>query len=575
MTEAQPLWIARVAGDQETMGRQHGALAVSADVVERLFGFYPRLPELMLVGEGGAPGRRLARGALGAFKELALAHLERKRPAELRARSRAFLEAAGRSPSESRYLGVFDLFQNVIGLASRYGAGPFARKARQIQLAAAPACSTVMAWGGATEDGEVRHARNFDFPGIGVWDVAPAVVLCAPDRGQRYGFVTTRGADVAVVTVFNEAGLVITSHSRFHHQVDLGGATIADVIHEIARRAETLADAVAIAKERSSASSWGLGVSSTRERRAISIELHAGACRVVDAAGEFLVVTNRYRHPDMHDGEVTANAAWALHSDQRERRLRALCERPGAKTSAEYMAMLADREDRDAPGVRRHLGGIVGSGCTVHSVVVEPATRSLLLGVGLTPACDGPFVRVTWDWDGPVGAWDAAELTENARVRVEPVAIPGLAQTEAAMLTAAVVREEQTTKDPHAIAGLLERAIAAAPEDPSLRLGATWTHLRRGDAGRALAHARAGLVRETLPYRRGQLLLWGARAALSARDDEAAATMWTELDRLAGGGDGGVAELQASSRRDRAKPGQWRGPRARKPDATLFLMDAH
>ncbi len=563
----QPLWIARVAGDQETMGRQHGALVGTA---ERLFDFYPRLPELMLVGEKGP---RLGRGVVTAFKELALGRLERARPAELRARSRAFLEAAGRSAGESRYLGVFDLFQNVIGLAARYGVGPFQHKAASLQMSAAvPACSTIMAWGEATTDGEVRHARNFDFPGIGVWDLAPAIVLCAPDRGQRYGFVTTRGADVAVVTVFNEAGLVITSHSRFHREVYLGGAAAVDVVHEIARRAESLDDAVKIAAERRSASTWGLAVSSARERRAISIELHGKLQRVVEPSGDFLLVTNRYRHPDMHDGEVTANAAWALHSDQRERRLRALCERAGGKTSEDFMAMLADREDHAAPGVRRHLGGIVGSGCTVHSVVVEPATRSLLLGVGETPACDGPFVRVQWDWDGPVGAWDLDLAGSN--VRVSDVAIPGLAPTEAARWTAAAVREEQTSHDPHAIAPLLERAIAAAPDDPSLRLGATWTHLRRGDAGRALAHARAGLVRETVPYRRGQLLLWGARAALSARDDEAASTMWAELDRHAASGDAGVAELVASSRRDRAKPGQWRGPRARKPDATLFLMDA-
>jgi hypothetical protein len=432
-----------------------------------------------------------------------------------------------------------------------------------------------MAWGDATADGEVRHARNFDFPGIGVWDLAPAIVLCAPDRGQRYGFVTTRGADVAVVTVFNEAGLTITSHTRFHHEVDLAGATAVDIVHDLARRAETLADAVKIAEERRSASTWGFAVSSAKERRAISIELHGRACRVVEPGPSFLLVTNRYRHPDMHDGEVAPNAAWALHSDQRERRLRALCERVGKKTSEDFMTMLADREDRDAPGVKRHLGGIVGSGCTVHSVVVEPASRSLLLGIGATPACDGPFVRVAWDWDGPVGSWDAAALTGDARVRVLPVEIPGLAPTEAARHTAAVVREEQTSHDPHAIAVSLERAIAAAPDDPSLRLGATRTHLRRGDAGRALAHARAGLVRETLPYRRGQLLLWGARAALTARDEEAASTMWTELDRLAAQGDAAVAELQASSKRDRAKPGQWRGPRARKPDANLFLMDAH
>ena len=52
----------------------------------------------------------------------------------------------------------------------------------------------MIAWGDATVDGELLFARNFDFPGVGVWDAAPAFVACAPDGGQRYGFFTTRGA---------------------------------------------------------------------------------------------------------------------------------------------------------------------------------------------------------------------------------------------------------------------------------------------------------------------------------------------------------------------------------------------
>ena len=68
-------------------------------------------------------------------------------------------------------------------------------------------------------------------------DVAPAFVTCAPDRGQRYGFFTTRGADAPVVTVVNEAGLVIAPHTRWHKGVGFGGAMIVDVIHDLARRA--------------------------------------------------------------------------------------------------------------------------------------------------------------------------------------------------------------------------------------------------------------------------------------------------------------------------------------------------
>lgn len=569
-----PLWIARLAGDQETMGRQHGELAGRAEGALRILEYYPEMPERLLVGDARTPGQRAARLAVTAAKEAALARLDRDRPAELRARSRAFMAAAGRPARDARFFGVMDLFQNLVGLGARLAIGPFAGKARALELAAAsPACSTVIAWDGATADGALRHARNFDFPGVGYWDAAPAVVLCRPERGLAYGFVTTRGADTPCVTVFNEAGLTVTSHTRFHRAVALGGAAIVDLVHEIGRRAETIADAARIAAERPSASTWGLAVSSARERRAVVLELHAGLTRVVEpaAGAASLVCANRYRHPDMCEGEVEASAAWALHSDQRERRLRALVAQGGRLGSEDLMRFLGDRTDPDAPEVARHLGGVVAQPCNVHAIVVEPETSSLLLGVGPAPVCDGPFVRVRFAWDGPVGAWevDPDGRLDAAGIAVEPAEVPGAGRGAATAHVVAAIREEQSSHDPRAIGAALERAIAAAPDDPSLRLAAAWTHLRRGDAGRALAHVRAGLVRETLAYRRGQLLLWGARAAIAARDPEAATTFWDELDRLTGAD---TAELRALGRADRDRPRRWR---TRRPDAHLFMLDAH
>jgi hypothetical protein len=147
--------------------------------------------------------------------------------------------------------------------------------------------------------------------------------------------------------------------------------------------------------------------------------------------------------------------------------------------------------------------------------------------------------------------------------------VPGCVPSAAARAVSVAIREEQSSHDPHAIAAALDLAIAAAPADPSLRLAALWTHLRRGDAGRALAHARAGLVRETVPYRRGQLLLWGSRAAAAARDAEAATSFLDELDRLSGAD---VEELKVSGRADRALPLR---KRARRPAAHLAMADAH
>ncbi len=518
---------------------------------------------------------RSARAAVGAIKEAALRRLERDRPPALVARTRAFMRALGRPAGDARYVAVMDVLQNAVGAAARLGAGPFAGAARaRMVRAAQPACSSVMVWGAASEGGVLRHARNFDFPGNGIWDAGPALILCAPTGGMRYAFVTTRGADTPVVTVWNEAGLVITSHTRFHRAVGWGGTSVIDLVHQIAARAETLAEAEAIARTLRASSSWGLAVSSAREQRACVIEVHADRVEVIapPAGADALTCANRYRHPRMQDGEATATFAWSAHSDGRERRLRMLvaeAQAAGGADAAALCRMLADREDPAAPGVRRRIGGVVGQPITVHSAVVEPAHQRVVLAVGAAPVVDGPYLAIRYRWDGPVGAWevDGAAIDAASGIRVDTIDV-GVARDAASVALAEVARIEQESHDAPAMAAALEQTIAAAPDDPSLRLAALWTYLRADQWKAALAHARIGLDGETIPYRRAQLLRWGARAALADGDVQVARAWHDQLDALRGDG---VEEQQACARRDRR--GGKRYAR-RRPEVNLMMCDA-
>nr|MDQ3367194.1 hypothetical protein [Myxococcota bacterium] len=106
-------------------------------------------------------------------------------------------------------------------------------------------------------------------------------------------------------------------------------------------------------------------------------------------------------------------------------------------------------------------------------------------------------------------------------------------------------RAYETSHDVPATRAAIERAIASDPEDPSLRLAGAWLALEDGAADRAVVHVHAGLATETDPYRRGQLLRWGAHAA--RRGDPGLARRWSlELDGLTGEG---LDELRAQARR--------------------------
>ena len=570
MTAPRPLFVARLAGTQEEMGAQHGHL-VAEDAV-RLYGFYRTMPERTLAGDTALPGKLAARGLAMAWQ----ARLARDRPRELAARTRAFVTAVAQHvPHDTRgaqlAFATMDSMQNCVALAARAQLGPFARPLQRATAraaaAAVPACSTLIAWGRSTEDGELLFGRNFDFPGIHVWDAAPAFVVCAPDHGQRYGFFTTRGADTAVVTVVNEAGLVMAPHTRWHRDITWGGTMIVDLVHDIARRAESLADAIAIAKERPASSSWGIAIGSARERSACVLELAGPHVEVVHPRGgraragrdDLLACTNRYRTDAMQRGEISASAAWGIHSDRREARLYALAAEHAPLTARDIARFLGDRRDHAAPAQVRHLGAILAQPLNVHCAVTKPSAREAWLGVDRAPVCEGAWRHLAWQWDGPRGGWEAP--ADAGGFTTTPLPEFVAPHDRATPHVEEAIRVYETTHDAHAARVALERAIAEAPDDPSLRLAAAWLALACKLPDRAIVHVHAGLATETEPYRRGQLLLWGARAA--ERSDPRLARCWRdELAVLAGDG---LDELRAHARRRHDG----------RPRANLMVVDAY
>jgi hypothetical protein len=555
------LFVARLRGTQAQMGAQHGRLV--ADDAVRLYNFYKTMPERTLAGDMPRPAKLAVRAIANAWQ----ARLARERPPELAARTRAFVEAVREAMPQhdakgaALTLATMDSLQNCVSVAARAQLGPFSRPLMARAVAAAvPACSTLIAWGRTTEDGELLFGRNFDFPGVGVWDAAPAFVVCVPDQGQRYGFFTTRGADTPVVTVVNEAGLILAPHTRWHRGVTWGGAMIVDVIHDIARRAETLEDAIAIAREKRASSSWGIAIGSAREKSGCVVELagpHVDVVRPRPGA-EYVACTNRYRTEMLQAGELSGSAAWAIHSDRREARLRQLVEtRERGLTARDIAGFLGDRRDVNAPDRVRHLGAILAQPLNVHCVVAKPGAREAWLGVDRAPSCEGAWAHVAWEWDGAQGGWEAGADGFTTTPLPDFVA----PHDEATCHVRDAVRAYEGSHDVAATKAAIDKAIAVCPDDPSLRLAAAWLAVESGTPDRALVHVHAGLATETEPYRRGQLLLWGARAA--NKMDPALARRWRDdLARLSGEG---CDELRAHARRRHDG----------RPRANLMMVDAY
>lgn len=370
----------RVSGTEQEMGRQHGELQRQLGGHEAVLDYYPRMPVHMLKGSQPAGPLRTMPGLIAPAIDALTRRLHAERPLQQRERSEAFMRALGLPISHARYGLAMDVFQNLVGVAGRIHLVP---GARQVAAQALAACSSLAVWGKEAKGAELLHARNFDFPGNGIWDAVPTVVLCTPHQGLRYGYASARGNDAPVVSLRNEAGLCLTTHTRLHQQVRFGGAAVADLCHEIIRSASTLAQAEAIVRQRPVASTWGLLVSSASEQKAILIETTARAVAVTRPEGSFQACTNHYRASQLCDGELAPNSGYTAHSHGRLQRLeRAVRETEGGLTAEQLQALLGDHEDGELAGLERGAGGVLAQPTGVHSIVMDPAARRCFVSTG-------------------------------------------------------------------------------------------------------------------------------------------------------------------------------------------------
>lgn len=518
-TAPLPLLVVHLRGSQAQMGAQHGEILKQHGGWQATVAYYPTMVEQMLRGSALRPADRLlpsiAKPGLNALAR----RLYKHRPADLHERTVAFMQALGVDGAHAQHILAMDMFQNAIGLAGRHLLGPFGDPWIRRGV---PACSTLMAWGAATHNGKLLHGRNFDFPGVGVWDHAPELVFCSPDIGLRYGFATCRGADVAAISGFNEAGLVVTPHTRLHKDIAFSGAAIADLCHDIIRKCQTIAQAEAVVRERQVASSWGLAISAAKDGRAAVIEAHATAVGITYSDGDqpWKTCTNHYLAPELRHRELAPAPGWTWHTHSRKKRLEqaAHAALAGDKLTAQALfAWLGDNHDADLPEIERAAGGVLAQSTGVHTVVVEPHQQIVHVSVGRCPSARGALQSVGWDWSQPVGG---VEISADSAVQPNQQSLFDASGPKGAAyryyLRAAQL-EAQGAK-PKPVEDELLLALQAAPDDPTFLLLAGAVALRRRDVATAYARFARGTGVERSPFPLGRLHLWAMRTARQLRD---------------------------------------------------------
>lgn len=326
--------IIHVYGTAEEMGEQHG----------KLLGAQARAAVDQYLGKVLMPGGKDI-GLRGAVLKRSL-RMEKSIPAKYIREMKALARAAGMK-YENVLLSntIFDIKRPIF-------------------------CTTFVAVGDRSVDGQPVFGRNLDFPTLGVAHKLSCVIVYHPKKGHAVASVTFPGL-VGVLSGLNDAGVAAavmevhlqgaqvqaTPYAMVFRSALAGADTTDDVVRAVTARARTATNNLMICDALGSAVCVELGMKQTAVRRPKNGLIYA---------------TNHFRSKKLA-------APW-------------LCWRiPRIKKA------MKDGRKLDEALAKKILADVAYKQLTMQSMVFRPASRELLLAIGEPPAAKRKFVRLNND----------------------------------------------------------------------------------------------------------------------------------------------------------------------------------
>jgi len=259
------------------------------------------------------------------------------------------------------------------------------------RLALGLGCTSAVAWGDATADGQLLHARNFDYHGVTSWAGTTTVAFHEPDEGHRYVSVCAAGVPLGGVTAMNAAGLTLTVHQHmFTDESRLGGMPVGLVGDIVMREAANLDEAEAILRKHKPIGCWTYVVTDGHKRELLCFEENPRrkvAKRIPTETSRF-GYANIYMDKELGETEKNLYPSYWRHNLGRHQRVHSLLDQGGGELDPERMAgILGDSGDSECR-LHRSIAMLM----TVGSVVFQPESGRLWVATGEAPTSQRRYI---------------------------------------------------------------------------------------------------------------------------------------------------------------------------------------
>ncbi len=502
LTQVGDVFVLTVGGSFYDMGYQHGVL-LADEIRKGPIPYFRRVVE-NLMGKGSL-------GPLGGVVWPALQRTVGRRVAREMPR---FAEetlrglAAGAGLDAQTVLDGCTMPDALMWCAARMmqlkGNGPAVAHRIGLELG----CTSAVAWGGATKDGALLHARNFDYHGVSCWPSTKTVIFHEPDEGQRYVSVAAAGVALGGITAMNEAGLSLTVHQHmFTDRTRLGGVPIGLVGDIVMREARDLDDAKRILDEHTPIGCWTYVVTDGHAKEVLCYEENPErkVARRYGAGEDTFGYANIYLDEQLGETEVNLYGSYWRHNEGRHRRANELLEARSGELDPQGMAEILGDTGASDCRVRDSIAMVM----TVGSVVFRPEDGTVWVGTGEAPTSHGTFQ--------PFSLARQGHAPERGELRVEAAGEPAFERFRRTYV-AYVDHDDLPEARAH-----VEEACRLAPDQPLYHAVRGLFAVQANDPAEAeAAFDRAIALGHPDPERLAAFHLWRGRARdLAGRREDA------------------------------------------------------
>ncbi len=254
-------------------------------------------------------------------------------------------------------------------------------------------CTSFSAWGNNTKEGDIIHARNFDFYFGDDFAKEKVILMVQPDSGYAFVSYSWPGM-MGVVSGMNEEGLAITINASMSSPPTSAKLPISILVREVLQFTKNLNEAIDYISKREIFVSESIMISSATDNKTIIIEKTPNKQDVFENE-EILICSNHFQSDTFNNDSINIKNIKQTDSKKRFNRITELVNQKKTIDVESAITILRDKQGESGTDIGLGNHHAINQLLAHHGVVFEPS--KLNMWISTPPYQMGDFICYNLD----------------------------------------------------------------------------------------------------------------------------------------------------------------------------------